>query len=362
MTVPVALGERAYDIQVGPGALAGLADWRQAQAGRRLAVVTDANTGALYAEKICGLLGLDRATQVFTIPGGEPSKSWTQAGAVLDWLLDARFPRDGALVALGGGVVGDLAGFVAAIYQRGVDFVQVPTTLLAMVDSSVGGKTAVNHPRGKNMIGAFHQPVAVFADTEVLATLPPREIPAGLAEVVKYGLLGDAAFFGELETSLPKLRVLAPGEPALLTGVIAHCCRMKAAIVAADEHEQGDRALLNLGHTFGHAIETFTGYTQWLHGEAVGVGMCMAADLSARLGWLAATDAARAKAAIARAGLPVTSPKGMTPADFVRLMALDKKVKGGQVRLVLLKALGQAVLTADYDPMALEATLMNFCA
>lgn len=306
-------------------------------------------------------IGLDRS-QVFTLPTGETQKTWTNAERVLDWLLASRLPRDGVLIALGGGVVGDLTGFVASIYQRGIDFVQLPTTLLSQVDSSVGGKTGVNHARGKNLIGAFHQPSAVFADTDTLKTLPPRELSAGLAEVIKCGLLGDAALFARLERDIDAILAFDAGS---LGEAIERCCRLKARIVALDERESiagGPRTLLNLGHTFGHAVETYTKYESWLHGEAVGLGLCMAADLSARLGWISTEDAARCIALVERARLPIRPPAGMTPEDFRSLMGRDKKVAAGRLRLVLLRAIGESITTADFDPAALDATLAQFCA
>lgn len=306
-------------------------------------------------------LGLDRS-QVFTLPTGETQKTWSNAERVLDWLLAGRLPRDGVLIALGGGVVGDLTGFVASIYQRGIDFVQLPTTLLSQVDSSVGGKTGVNHARGKNLIGAFHQPSAVFADTDTLKTLPPRELSAGLAEVIKCGLLGDAALFARLERDIDAILAFDAGS---LGEAIERCCRLKARIVALDERESiagGPRTLLNLGHTFGHAVETYTKYESWLHGEAVGLGLCMAADLSARLGWIPTEDAARCIALVERARLPIRPPAGMTPEDFRTLMGRDKKVAAGRLRLVLLRAIGESITTADFDPAALDATLAQFCA
>lgn len=360
-TLPVALGSTRYDIHIGQGllpstlALAGLAGL----AGRRLKVLTDSHLAAQHLLQLLSALGLD-ATDALVIEAGETSKTWQGAERVLDWMLGEKLARDAVLLAFGGGVVGDMAGFCAAIYQRGIDFVQVPTTLLAMVDSSVGGKTGVNHARGKNLIGAFHQPKAVIADLALLRTLPRRELAAGAAEVIKYGLLGDAAFFELLEAGgLDRLMAL---EPATTAAIVERCCGLKAQIVAEDEFETtGRRALLNLGHTFGHAVETFTGYTQWLHGEAVGLGLAMAADLSARLGWIHPDTAARCTALVARAGLPVRAPLGMTPADFRRLMAGDKKVAAGQLRLVLLRALGEAVLTREFDDARLGDTLAHFC-
>ncbi|MDI3260120.1 MAG: 3-dehydroquinate synthase [Sinobacteraceae bacterium] len=347
-------------MRIGAGLLADPAAYAPLR-GRPLRVLTDAQVAAHYLEPVLRNLELP-ADAALVLPPGEAQKTWDNAGRVLDWLLAARLPRDGALLALGGGVIGDLAGFCAAVYQRGIDLVQLPTTLLAQVDSSVGGKTGVNHARGKNLIGAFHQPCLVLADTETLRTLPPRELAAGAAEVIKCALLGDAPLFARLERRLERVLAL---EAEALGEAIERSVTLKARIVAADERESldgGARALLNLGHTFGHAVETYTRYATWLHGEAVGLGLCMAADLSARLGWLTADDARRVRALVERAGLPTRAPAGMTPEDFRRLMAGDKKVAGGRLRLVLLRALGEACVTADFDPAALDATLEHFCA
>ena len=355
----VELGARSYLIRIGPGLL-GRHDGYSGLEPRRRLLVTDENVAAFHLESCLAALDLPRDA-AYVLPAGEAQKTWANAEKILDWLLAARLPRDGELIALGGGVIGDLTGFCAAIYQRGIDFIQVPTTLLAQVDSSVGGKTGVNHARGKNMIGAFHQPRLVIADTEALRTLPARELSAGLAEIIKTGLLGDAALFGRLERDIERLRAL---EPAPLAEVIERCCRLKARIVALDEREAvsgGARALLNLGHTFGHAVETYTHYNSWLHGEAVGLGLCMAADLSARLGWIDADAATRCLQLVRRAGLPTQPPNGMTADDFLRLMALDKKVAGGTLRLVLLRGIGEAVLSADFDPVLLRQTLDAFC-
>lgn len=358
-SLPVTLGKHSYPIHIGNGVLAS-AQQLAALRGRTVRVLTDSNLAALHLPALLHALELP-PDDVLAIAAGEPSKSWTTAGEVLDWMLAQKLSRDAVLLAFGGGVIGDMAGFCAAIYQRGIEFVQVPTTLLAMVDSSVGGKTGVNHARGKNLIGAFHQPSAVIADLDLLKSLPPRELSAGAAEVIKYGMLGDVAFFELLEAGgIDRLMGLEPETSAL---VIERCCALKAGIVAEDEFETtGRRALLNLGHTFGHAVETYTGYTQWLHGEAVGLGLVMAADLSARLGWIAHTEAARCEALVARAGLPVKPPAGMRPEDFRRLMAGDKKVAAGQLRFVLLKALGEAVLTSAFDDAKLGETLAHFCA
>ncbi len=287
---------------------------------------------------------------------GESYKTLATLSRILDVAVANRLARDSTVVALGGGVVGDMAGFAAACYQRGVDFVQVPTTLLAQVDSSVGGKTGVNHPGGKNLIGAFHQPIAVIADTDTLATLPPRELRAGLAEVIKYGLIHDAAFFDWLEVNIDRLLA---GNAEALTHAIRRSCEVKAEIVGKDERERGDRALLNLGHTFGHAIEAATGYATWLHGEAVGAGMLMAAAMSRECGYLSDADVARLRALLNRVGLPIAAPD-VSPAAALEHMKIDKKVKAGRMRFVLLKRIGAAVVTADYPAEALQATLTGY--
>ena len=356
-TLRIDLGDRGYPIRLGHGLLARADSYPEA-AGRSVRLVTDRNVAAHYLAPVRAALGLAEA-QCLVLPAGEAQKTFDNAGRVLDWLLESRLARDGLLVALGGGVIGDLAGFAAAICQRGIDFLQVPTTLLAQVDSSVGGKTGVNHARGKNLVGAFHQPRAVVTDLDTLRTLPRRELLAGLAEVIKYGLLGDVAFFAWLEENLDPLLALQPDATAT---AVERCCAMKARIVAQDERESGPRALLNLGHTFAHAIETHVGYEGWLHGEAVAVGLRLAADLSHRLGWLPADDAARCARLLQRAGLPVRAPAGLDPARFLELMGHDKKVQAGRLRLVLLRALGEAVVTADFDPAALRATLAGAAA
>jgi len=361
-TLQVNLGTRSYPIHIGPGLLAQSSLLAEAR-GRPLRLVTDENVAPHYLAIVRAALQLSDE-HVLVLPAGEAHKTWDTAAVVLDWLLKTRLSREGGLIALGGGVIGDLTGFCAAIYQRGVDFVQVPTTLLAQVDSSVGGKTGVNHARGKNMVGAFHQPRLVLADTETLRTLPPRELLAGVAEVIKYGMLADAEFFTWLEANLDA--VLAQ-ESAAMAHVIRRSCELKARIVALDEHETvdggaGPRAWLNLGHTFGHAIETWTGYTEWLHGEAVAVGLCMAADLSKRLGWLSDEDLQRCLKLIARTGLPVSPPKGMRAQDFRELMSLDKKVAAGQLRLILMRQIGEACVSADFDAAELNATLSHFAA
>lgn len=321
--------------------------------GRQVMVVSNTTVAPLYLDRLVARLGRFEVHHL-VLPDGEQYKNLETLNTIFDALLAVPCDRQVTLIALGGGVVGDIAGFAAACYQRGVPYIQVPTTLLAQVDSSVGGKTGINHPRGKNMIGAFHQPQCVLADTDTLATLPERELRAGLAEVIKYGLIRDAPFFEWLEAHLEAL--LARNAEALAQA-IERSCRNKAEVVAADEREQGQRALLNLGHSFGHAIETGLGYGHWLHGEAVGAGMVMAADLSRRLGWMAEEEYLRARDLVRRAGLPVNAPAQLDPATLHRLMAVDKKVQGGRLRLVLLKAIGRAVVTAEFDRAALDATL-----
>jgi len=346
------LGERSYPILIGPGLIDDPAVVAEAVRAPDVLVVTNEVVGPLYLDRLLASLRGKRAASV-VLPDGEQHKTLEVMGRVLDALVLGRMNRDACVAALGGGVVGDIAGFAAACYQRGIDFVQVPTTLLAQVDSSVGGKTGVNHPGGKNLIGAFHQPRAVVSDTATLATLPTRELRAGLAEVIKYGLIADLEFLAWLEDELPALLAL---EPAALAHAIRRSCEIKAEIVAEDEREHGRRALLNLGHTFGHAIETAAGYGEWLHGEAVGVGMLLAADLSRRLGWIGEADLARVRELLVRAGLPVTAPP-IGAARALDLMGMDKKVLAGRIRLVLLAPLGAGVVSGDYPADALRATL-----
>ena len=355
-SLEVALGARSYPIYIGQGLLDGDL-LRQHVRASQVLVVTNETVAPLYLQRICdSLQGLNVETLI--LPDGEQYKTLATLETIFDALLAGHHSRSTTLVALGGGVIGDMVGFAAACYQRGVDFLQVPTTLLAQVDSSVGGKTAVNHPRGKNMIGAFHQPRAVLIDTEVLQTLPERQLSAGLAEVIKYGLIRDKAFHAWLNAHMEGLMAR---EPALLAEAILVSCRNKADVVAEDETEQGSRALLNLGHTFGHAIETATGYSEWLHGEAVGAGMMMAAELSADLGWLPQEALVDLAQLLQRARLPVAPPAGMKPTDFSSLMAHDKKVEDGRLRLVLLRAIGQAVVTGNFDKLALTRLLERMC-
>ena len=348
----VALGDRSYPIVIGPGLLSRADVLRQYVPVGDVLLVSNTTVAPLYAERVQAALAGRRIVEA-VLPDGESHKNLATLSRLLDVPVANRLSRDCIMLALGGGVVGDIAGFAAACYQRGVTFVQLPTTLLAQVDSSVGGKTGVNHPGGKNLIGAFHQPAAVIADTDTLTTLPDRELRAGLAEVIKYGLIHDAGFLGWLEASLA---LLLARDPVALTYAIRRSCEIKAEIVGRDEHEQGERALLNLGHTFGHAIEAATGYSSWLHGEAVAAGMLMAADMSQRCGWLGTADVARVRELLQRAGLPVAAPD-VTPQAALAGMKLDKKVKAGRVRLVLLERIGSARVTADYPDPALQATV-----
>ncbi|MFN3581704.1 MAG: 3-dehydroquinate synthase [Pseudomonas sp.] len=351
----VELGDRAYPIYIGSGLLGRAELFAKHIAGKQVCVVTDDTVAPLYLDALCQVLQGYRLSTV-VLPTGEAFKNWNTLQQIFDSLLAERHDRKTTLIALGGGVIGDMTGFAAACYQRGVDFIQVPTTLLSQVDSSVGGKTGINHPAGKNMLGAFYQPQAVVIDTDSLRTLPSREISAGLAEIIKYGLIRDTGFLAWLEENMQGLRSL---EAPLVTEAIARSCAIKAEVVAADEREGGVRAILNLGHTFGHAIEAHQGYGQWLHGEAVGAGMVMALNMSRRLGWVSAAEAQRGSALIAAAGLPTTPPEEMNEDDFMDLMAVDKKVLDGQLRLVLLESLGRAVVTADFDAGALQATLAS---
>jgi 3-dehydroquinate synthase len=356
-TLTVELGDRSYPIYIGAGLLGEPQYLAPHVSGHQVMIVTNDTVAPLYLEQCRrGLQAF--ACEAVILPDGEQYKTLETVNLVFDALLDKRFNRTATVVALGGGVVGDIAGFAAACYQRGVAFVQVPTTLLAQVDSSVGGKTGVNHALGKNMIGAFHQPRCVVADTGTLSTLDDRQLSAGIAEVVKYGLIRDAEFFQWLEQHIERL---LEREPEILATAIERSCRNKAQVVAADELERGQRALLNLGHTFGHAIETGAGYGVWLHGEAVAAGMCMAADFSARLGWLSSEAVARIRELLRRARLPVQPPSTMSAQRFLELMAVDKKVLDGRLRLVLLKDIGDAVVTDQFDGQMLRIMLEEAC-
>ena len=345
-TLRVALGSRAYPVHIGAGILDDAALYRAHLGAGKTAVVTDHVVAPLYLERVGRALRAAGAQVAeVVVQGGEGAKAWQPLDGVFDALLAARCGRDSLIVALGGGVIGDLAGFAAAVYQRGVPFVQVPTTLLAQVDSSVGGKTAINHPRGKNMIGAFHQPRAVIADVAALGSLPGRELRAGLAEVIKHGLIRDRAYLDWLEANLDK--VLAK-DPAALAAAVKRSIEIKAKVVEADEREAGERALLNFGHTFGHAIEAGTGYGEWLHGEAVAAGMAMAAELSARAGLIGGAEVKRVRALLRRAGLPGEGP-AIAPERLIALMQVDKKAARGRNRFILLESLGRAVIREEVD-------------
>jgi 3-dehydroquinate synthase len=355
--VNVALGERAYDIVIGRGVLRSLGERIAAlRPGVRTAIVTDRSVAKHWLTEVeASLKAANVPSSQIVVGEGEATKSYAVLEQVSEALIAAKIERNDLVIALGGGVIGDLAGFAASIVRRGVDFVQVPTTLLAQVDSSVGGKTGINSPHGKNLLGAFHQPVLVVADTEVLDTLPPRQFRAGYAEVAKYGALGDAKFFGWLEAN--RGEIFSGG--GAREHAIAESCRAKAAIVARDERETGDRALLNLGHTFGHALEAATGFSDRLfHGEGVSIGMVLAAEFSAELGMISAADAARLTKHLADCGLPTRlqdiagfAQEGLADADaLLALMAQDKKVKRGRLTFILLKALGEAVIVNDVEP------------
>lgn len=353
-TLYVELGERRYPIFIGsdldPNALLG-----PYIHGRQVMIVSNETVAPLYlARYVAAIEALGKTVATCILPDGEKYKNIEHLNLIFDALLASGFNRDCTVLALGGGVIGDMAGFASACFQRGVYFIQVPTTLLSQVDSSVGGKTGINHPLGKNMIGAFQQPQVVLADMSQLKTLPARELSAGLAEVIKYALLGDADFLAWLEQHMDDL---VQGDEAALAEAVYRSCAHKARIVANDEKEQGERALLNLGHTFGHAIESYLGYGEWLHGEAVATGMVMAADLSQRIGWISAKDLARTKNIIQRANLPIVCPQ-IPLDDFLAYMAHDKKVLNGQLRLVLMRAVGQAIITKTFDVELMKQAIL----
>jgi len=352
-TLNVDLGDRSYPIFIGPNLLGNAGLIRPYIKGKQVMIVSNTTVAPLYLNKVKNMLDGFQVAEVI-LPDGEKYKTLNVLNDIFSALLENAFDRSCTLIALGGGVVGDMTGFAAASYQRGVNFIQIPTTLLSQVDSSVGGKTGVNHSLGKNMIGAFHQPQAVIADTNTLNTLEDRELSAGIAEVIKYGLLGDAEFADWLENNMDKLLAR---DPDALSFAIERSCQDKADIVASDEKESGQRALLNLGHTFGHAIETGMGYGEWLHGEAVACGMLIAAEMSMRLGWITEADVMRIDNLIDRASLPTRAPAKITTDKFIELMGRDKKALGGQIRLVLLKAIGESVVTADYPSDILRESL-----
>lgn len=353
-TLYVELGDRRYPIFIGsdlnPQTL--LEPYIQ---GKQVMIVSNSTVAPLYLKHYqTAIEALGKQVATCILPDGEKYKDIQHLNLIFDALLEAGFNRDCTVLALGGGVIGDMAGFASACFQRGVYFIQVPTTLLSQVDSSVGGKTGINHPLGKNMIGAFQQPQVVLADMSQLKTLPNRELSAGLAEVIKYALLGDIEFLDWLEQHMD---ALVERDPVLLAEAVYRSCAHKARIVANDEKEQGERALLNLGHTFGHAIESYLGYGEWLHGEAVATGMVMAADLSHRMGWISADDVERTKRIISRAQLPIVCPK-IPLDDFLGFMAHDKKVLNGQLRLVLMQRLGQAIITREFDPELMKQSIL----
>ncbi len=353
ITVNVDLGDRAYPIYIGSGLLKQTSLLSSHIKAKQVCIITNEVVAPLYLEAVKSLLA-DYEVQEFILPDGEAEKTLDNIAKIYDFLLQCRFERNCTLIALGGGVIGDMTGFVAATYQRGVDFIQIPTTLLSQVDSSVGGKTGVNRPLGKNMVGAFYQPQCVIADIETLNSLPERELSAGLAEVIKYGLINNNDFYQWLIKEIDALRAR---DSESLSEAVRISCEEKAAIVAADERESGIRAILNFGHTFGHAIETQMGYGAWLHGEAVGAGMVMAADLSWRLGMLTVQDVADIKALISKAGLPVSPPEGISVDQFISSMSHDKKAQQGVIRFILLEALGEASIKADIAPEILFQTL-----
>lgn len=349
----VDLGARSYPIYVGSNIISNPLYFEQHIRSKRVMIVSNTTVAPLYESALREALGAFEVDSVI-LPDGEQYKTWESLNLIFDALLQNKHSRSTTLIALGGGVIGDMTGFAAASYQRGVDFIQVPTTLLSQVDSSVGGKTAINHPLGKNMIGAFYQPKAVVIDTSTLKTLPEREISAGLAEVIKYGLIRDLAFFDWLESNMPALREL---DESSLRYAILTSCACKARVVEEDETEGGVRAILNLGHTFGHAIETYSGYGNWLHGEAVGAGMAMAARMSYELGDIDQADVQRVLSILDLAGLPKSGPAEMSSKDYLELMSVDKKVIDGALRLVLLERLGFAKVTGEFPMDSLMKVL-----
>jgi 3-dehydroquinate synthase len=350
-TVPIELGERSYPISIGSGLLRDSATWAQVPSAAQAVIVTNTTVGPLYAEQLRrAVAGRHQAVHIVALPDGEEHKNWETLNLIFDALLQKACDRKTVLYALGGGVVGDMTGFAAACYMRGVPFVQVPTTLLAQVDSSVGGKTAINHPLGKNMIGAFYQPRLVVCDLDTLGTLAAREFSAGLAEVIKYGPIADMEFLGWIEANV---RGMIARDTALLAHAIRRSCEIKAWVVGQDERESGLRAILNFGHTFGHAIEAGLGYGQWLHGEAVGCGMVMALHLSQRLGLVDAAFVERVSALIRTAGLPVVGP-ALGADRYLELMQVDKKTEAGELKFVVIDKPGSAVVLSAPQAMVRE--------
>ncbi len=353
-TLHVELGERSYPIYIGRELFADSDLLARHVHGKQVAIVSNETVAPLYVDRVRDALASAALVSEIVLPDGEQYKTLEHLQQIFDRLLQDGHNRSTTLIAVGGGVVGDMTGFAAACYQRGVNFIQVPTTLLSQVDSSVGGKTGVNHPLGKNMIGAFYQPQCVLIDIDTLQSLPERELAAGLAEVVKYGLIGDEPFYRWLHEHMPNLLAR---EEAALAEAIERSCANKAAVVAADEREGGIRAILNFGHTFGHAIETAQGYGNWLHGEAVAVGMCLAMRLSAALGSISEAEVLAFEQLLKRIPLPTEAPDDMTADQFLQLMGRDKKVIDGELRLVLLEAIGRAVVTADTPISEIEKVL-----
>lgn len=360
--VDVNLGDRSYPIYIGPGLLDRPELLQRHIKGKGVLVVTNTTVAPLYLDKVVADIkhgGANVIVESVILPDGEKYKDMETLMKIFDKAIETRMDRKCTLVALGGGVIGDMCGFAAASYLRGVNFIQIPTTLMAQVDSSVGGKTGVNHPLGKNMIGAFYQPQCVLIDTDTLNTLPDRELASGVGEIIKYGLIRDAAFF---EWQEKNMEALLTRDPGALSYAIKRSCEIKAEVVSLDEKEGGLRAILNLGHTFGHAIEAGLGYGEWLHGEAVSAGMVMAADMSRRLGWIDDALQKRILSLIERAKVPTAPPTTLSVDTFKNLMAVDKKVSNGELRMILLKGpLGNCLFTANYDPQALDGTLSFFC-
>ncbi|WP_374584187.1 3-dehydroquinate synthase [Ideonella dechloratans] len=349
--VPIALGDRSYEVMIGEGLMTSEAAWQGLPPATAAVVVTNTVVAPLYAERLCGHLRRHYPrVECVVLPDGETHKDWASLNLIFDHLLGTQCDRKTVLVALGGGVIGDMTGFAAACYMRGVPFIQVPTTLLSQVDSSVGGKTAINHPLGKNMIGAFYQPLRVFCDISTLRTLPAREVSAGLAEVIKYGPIADPVFLDWIEAHVEALVAL---EPQAVVHAVRRSCEIKAAVVSADEREGGLRAILNFGHTFGHAIEAGLGFGTWLHGEAVGAGLVMAADLSARLGLLPADAVTRLRSLVGRAGLPVAGP-ALSADEYLHHMRVDKKAEAGDIRFVLIDGIGKAVVRPAPEALVRE--------
>ncbi len=354
-TININLKKRSYPIYVGEGLLENCDLFKKHISNKKVAIITNDKIAPLYLEKISNTLSVEKEIIPIILPDGEVFKNFETLNLIYDTLLKNKANRQITLIALGGGVIGDITGFAAATFMRGVDFIQIPSTLLSQVDSSVGGKTGINHPLGKNMIGAFYQPKCVIADINLLETLPDKELSAGLAEVIKYGLIRDSSFFEWLENNVEGI---IKRDSQLLIEAVVRSCQNKADIVESDEFESGIRAILNLGHTFGHAIETATGYGKWLHGEAIAIGMVMAAYLSEQMGWLTKEENQRIKSLIVDANLPINPPE-ISKQEFLDLMQLDKKTKEDQINLVLQQGIGKAILTSDYDTEKLHNTLLK---